>query len=117
MSRSQERTEKPTERKKREARREGRVAKSAEVGSAVSLLGLLLSLRIVAPAVGRELAERTQSVLSQSGSGDIGGVAGANVVSMFMVGLVPFLLFCVFLADVILPSDARKTAQTPKISP
>ena len=98
MSRSQERTEKPTERKKREARREGRVAKSQEVGSAVSLLGLLLALRIVAPAVGRGIVERTQMVLSQSGSGDIGGVAGANVVSMFIIGLVPFLGLAAILA-------------------
>lgn len=98
MSRSQERTEKPTERKKRESRREGRVAKSQEVGSAVSLLGLLLSLRLVVPSVGRALADRTQSVLSQSGSGDIGGVAGANVLSMFIIGLVPFLGLAAVLA-------------------
>ncbi|MDJ0960900.1 MAG: EscU/YscU/HrcU family type III secretion system export apparatus switch protein [Acidimicrobiia bacterium] len=98
MSRSQERTEKPTERRKREARREGRVAKSAEVGSAVSLLGLLLSLRLVAPSVGRAFADHTKAVLGQSGSGDIGGVAGANIMSMFVVGLVPFLAVAGILA-------------------
>ena len=97
MSRSQERTEKPTERKKRESRREGKTAKSNEVGAAVSLIGLLLALRVIAPGVGRAIAERTHSLLSQSGTGDI-GLVGDNVMGMFIVGLVPFLGMAVVLA-------------------
>jgi len=97
VSRSQERTEKPTERRKREARREGRTAKSAEVGAAVSLIGLLLSLRVVAPGVGRALAERTHALLSGAGTGDIGAMA-SHIVPMFIVGLVPFLGVAVILA-------------------
>jgi flagellar biosynthetic protein FlhB len=98
VSRSQERTEKPTERKKRESRREGKVAKSAEVGAAVSLIALLLAMRVVAPSVGNAIAERTHALLSQAGTGDIGGLVGRNVLSMFLVGLVPFLGVSVILA-------------------
>ena len=98
MSRSQERTEKPTERRKRESRREGKVAKSAEVGAAVSLLGLLLALRLIVPGAGNALAERTHALLSQAGTGALTGVALPNMMGMLVVGLVPFLALASVLA-------------------
>jgi flagellar biosynthetic protein FlhB len=98
VSRSQERTEKPTERRKREARREGRVAKSSEVGAAVSLIGLLLALRVVAPTVGRTLADHTRALLGRSGTADLGGFIGDNVTGMLIAGLVPFLGMAAVLA-------------------
>lgn len=91
MSRSQDRTEKPTERRKREARREGRVAKSQEVGVALSMVLLVLALRLIAPGAGSAIAGRTRALLSVAGRGVIGPEVGENVIGMIVVGLLPFL--------------------------
>lgn len=91
VARSQERTEKPTERRKREARREGRIAKSTEVGIAVSMLALLIALRGLAPNVVGQIAERTHALLASSGQGFLGPDLGSNVRGLFLVGLLPFL--------------------------
>lgn len=63
MGRFDGRTEKPTPRAKRRARREGRVARSPEVGAAVSLLGAAIAARTLLPAAGRELALGTRELL------------------------------------------------------
>lgn len=91
MSRSQDKTEKPTERRKREARREGRVAKSQEVGVALSMVMLVLALRFMAPAAAREIASHARQILSGAGQATIGADLGGHVMTMILVGLVPFL--------------------------
>ena len=98
MSRSQDRTEKPTERRKREARREGRVARSAEVGAALSMVALLVALRVVGPAVSGTVARAAGTLLGGAGRG-LGGVdIGGQVLAMVLVGLLPFLGVTVALA-------------------
>jgi flagellar biosynthesis protein FlhB len=98
VSRSQDRTEKPTERRKREARREGRTARSSEVGAALSMLALLAALRIVGPAVSGTVADASRSLMAGAGRG-LGGVdVGGKVMAMLLVGLVPFLGVTMILA-------------------
>ena len=89
---SQDKTEKPTEKRKRDARQEGRVAKSQEVGVALSMVFLVLSLRLLAPGAAREITMRVRSILSISGTGTIEGAVGQNALSMILVGLLPFLM-------------------------
>ena len=89
---SQDRTEKPTEKRKRDARREGRVAKSQEVGVALSMVLLVLSLRLIAPGAALEVASRVRAILSVSGTGSIEGVVGTHALGMIVAGLLPFLL-------------------------
>jgi len=92
VSRSQDKTEKPTERRRREARREGRVAKSQEVGVALSMIMLVLALRFMAPPAAREIANQARQILSKAGTTTLGAELGNHVMTMFLVGLVPFLV-------------------------
>ena len=48
---SQQKTEKPTERRRREARRRGDNAKSQEICVAITMLTVLATLRLVAPNI------------------------------------------------------------------
>ncbi len=63
MGRFDGRTEKPTPRARRKARREGRVPRSPEVGVALSLLGAAIAARSLLPAAGRELALGARELL------------------------------------------------------
>ncbi len=98
MSQSQDKTERPTERKKREARREGRVAKSQEVGAAISMVALVVSMRILAPGVADNLAIHTKSIFSSASSASLDTGIGGHVLSMFVAGLLPFLGLAAILA-------------------
>jgi flagellar biosynthetic protein FlhB len=89
---SQDRTEKPTERRKREARREGRVAKSQEVGAALSMVLLVLAIRLIAPGAAAGIAARSRAIFDLSGSGVIGPEIGQHALGMIVAGLLPFLL-------------------------
>lgn len=88
---SQDKTEKPTEKRKRDARREGRVPKSQEVGVALSMVLLVLAMRLLAPGAATGIATRTRDVLSISGSGVIAPEVGSAALGMVVVGLLPFL--------------------------
>ncbi len=89
--RSQDRTEKPTPRKRREARREGRVARSQEVGVALSLVVLVASVRFLFPLVAPRLLVAARDLLILSGTGRITlGVQDA-IVDMVIFGLLPVL--------------------------
>jgi flagellar biosynthetic protein FlhB len=92
VSRSQDRTEKPTERRKRDAKREGRVAKSQEVGVALSMILLVLSIRFIAPGTASELVAHTRSLFALSGRATIGPEVVAQTTGMLAIGLLPFLL-------------------------
>jgi flagellar biosynthetic protein FlhB len=50
---SQDRTEKATPKKRNDARKKGQVLKSSEVNTAVSLLGMFLILKVLAPYLGQ----------------------------------------------------------------
>ena len=95
MGRNDNKTEQPTARKKREGRREGKNARSAEVGVAFSLIGLLIGLRIVGPNAAGVMVERSKAILSTAGAG-VGADLGGHVTAMVLAGLVPFLGIAVF---------------------
>ena len=91
MSRSQDRTERPTERRKREARLEGKVARSQEVGAALTLIGLVASLRFLAPGAASAAMNSTKQIIGAASTATISPAVGSGVVSMLLVTLVPFL--------------------------
>ncbi|GBE24896.1 flagellar biosynthetic protein FlhB [bacterium BMS3Bbin02] len=96
MARSQDKTEKPTDRRKRDARREGRVAKSQEVGAALSLIGLVLTVRFLGPRAGDAIASQSARLFANADLGLEAGVAN-GVGNMVLVGLIPFLGLSVLL--------------------
>ena len=98
MSRSQEKTEKPTERRKREARREGRVAKSQEVGAAVSMVTLIATIRFIGPGVADTIAAHTRGLFAAASTATISGEVTGQATSMIVAGLTPFLALSAVLA-------------------
>jgi flagellar biosynthetic protein FlhB len=89
VARNDNKTEKPTPRRQREARREGRTARSQEVAVAVSLLGSLITIPLVMPAVGKVFAEHTRQLFVAAPRGI--RVASDHVLGMFAGALLPFL--------------------------
>lgn len=59
-------TEKATPRRRREARREGRIAQSREVPLAASLLAALLALQSIGPSLGRTFRDQTTFLLGEA---------------------------------------------------
>ena len=73
---SDTRTEKPTPRRLREARNKGQgFTRSQEVAVAFSLLGAVLSLRLIAPHVAGGVLTETRRFLAAAGSADPLGFA------------------------------------------
>lgn len=60
-----EKTEPATEKKKTDARKEGQVAKSKDLGNAVSLIALFLSLKIFVLDMGKTMLDNFQGVYSK----------------------------------------------------
>ena len=89
MARHDNKTEKPTERRKRDARREGRNPKSQEVAVAASLLGSLVTVPLVMPVAAETLTVHSKQVFASAASGP--GVVGGHVLAMLAAGLLPFL--------------------------
>lgn len=100
MSRFEGRTEEPTPRRKRKARREGRIARSQEVGVALSLVGALLWVRVLAPGAARRLLEGTRVLLEASGGEPPGVAVRAAALDMAAASLVPLLAVAVTAAVV-----------------
>jgi flagellar biosynthetic protein FlhB len=92
-----ERTQKPTPKRKRQARRRGQIARSPEVAVAASLLGGVLTLRFFAPAATRHFLATTSNLL-----GSAGGVThpsvGAVALDLAASAALPFLLVAVVMA-------------------
>lgn len=97
-SSSQNRTEKPTERRRREARREGKVARSQEVGVALSLFSLLVALRLILPNTVPMVAEAARTIFALSGRAEFSTGIKASVWTMIVAGLAPFLGLAVLAA-------------------
>lgn len=98
MSRYDNKTEKPTPRRIKEARREGRVAKSREVGAAMSFLTILIGLPTLGPPAVRTLMAETRALLAGAGQTGATAEAGSGAVAMLAWGLLPFLALTVVLA-------------------
>jgi flagellar biosynthetic protein FlhB len=91
VGRSEGRTEKPTERRKRKIRREGRTAKSHEIAVALSLVVAVAAVQLVFPAIARQLMEGMSKLLRLSGVADTPAVAGPVVLGMVTASLVPLM--------------------------
>jgi len=91
VSQAQTKTEKPTERRRRESRREGKTARSQEVGVALSLFSLVVALRLIFPATLPAVANSAVTIFEHAGRGEMSTGITSSVITMFVVGLTPFL--------------------------
>lgn len=98
MGRFDGRTEEPTPRARRRARREGHVARSQEVGVAAALLAAALGIRLCFPSAARSVASGMRDLLAAAPSAPSLSVAGRIVREMVLVGAVPFIAIGVVLA-------------------
>lgn len=91
MSRS-DKTEKATPQRRREARKEGNVAKSQEVGVAASLLASVLALKVFGGSAADAVREETHRLFSFGVVTDLPGAMLTDSVTRMVVGvLAPFL--------------------------
>ncbi len=88
---SSDRTEKPTPRRLREARREGRVPKSQEVAVAASMVSALVALRAFGPGAARSVVEDTRLILGIAGSSPSGAAVRSLAFDMLISGILPAL--------------------------
>lgn len=98
MSRKDGRTEKPTPRRKREARRRGQQARSQEVPVAFSLFASALALRLLAPGAFDVVISRSTEIFSRAGVGLGGTQVLDSIVAMLAGALLPFLAVAVVAA-------------------
>lgn len=82
---SEARTERPTPRRRREARRRGRVPRSLELTSALVLLAVALSLSAMAPAFLDRLEEVVRSGLAQAGSPQAASREGVGALAWWAI--------------------------------
>lgn len=101
MSRTEGKTEKATPQRRREARREGRIPRSAEVGVAASFLAVAMGLKVGGPAALGVLERETAVLLAMSVDGIAPPAeAGAAAARMFLAAGVPFISVGVLIAVV-----------------
>lgn len=97
MGRFDGKTEKATPRKRREARREGQVAKSPEVAVAASLLGTAIAVKVLGPASISVFADTSRTLFATAGTGQAAmQELGPNVLTAVAATLAPFLAVAVF---------------------
>lgn len=101
-----EKTEKPTAKRRDEARKKGTVSRSQDLNGATVLLVGIVVLGMVGPELGQRLAEGMRGSLSQAALSDpvqlntVGGVI-LGVLTPAMVGLLPVIFACAVAAIVI----------------
>lgn len=98
MSRFEGRTEKPSERRRRKARREGQTARSAEVPIALSFGGAFLCVRVFVPGVIHSFIGGMQTILAATASPAPGSVVRQVALGMAEAGVMPFLAVATVLA-------------------
>jgi flagellar biosynthetic protein FlhB len=81
---------KPTQRRKREARRSGQNARSSEVPVAFTMLSLLIGFQLVAPPAARVVADGSRTIFGAAGTLEFHEVA-TLVMGMLGFALLPFL--------------------------
>jgi flagellar biosynthesis protein FlhB len=88
------RTEAPTPKRKRDARKKGQVARSMELPQAVSLVASVVLLPLVMPRLGSELATQWRVSIAAASSADPGSASGilGQFFATAMVALLPLLL-------------------------
>lgn len=93
------RTEKPTPRRIRRARQEGEgFSRSPEVAVAFSLIGMAVSLRLLAPGAIEGLVADARRLFAAGAAPDPLAVASERVGTMFTAALAPFLVVAVVAA-------------------
>jgi flagellar biosynthesis protein FlhB len=85
------RTEKATPRRKREARRDGQLAKSVELSTALSLLAALIAIKAFVPMMLRSTIEGSREIWVNAGDGISRDALAGNASKMFLIGAAPFL--------------------------
>lgn len=86
-----QKTEKPTQKRKRDARRKGQIPKSTEVGIAASFVTALVALRAFGGRTTAAVFEDARHLLGSAGSGPSLESLGTTALSMFVIGVAPFL--------------------------
>lgn len=92
MSKNDGRTEKPTERRKRKARKDGRVARSADVGMALSMLVAVAWAVAVAPGTWRALSQGSAAMFASAGLQPSGDVVRSAALQMFTSAVTSLLV-------------------------
>ena len=87
-----QKTEKPTGRRKSEARKQGQVAKSQEVAVAVSLLGTALMMRAFLPGIADNFAANTRAIFLSSPDGLGAPELRSRALGMLLAGTAPFVI-------------------------
>lgn len=102
MSRSEDKaskTEKPTPRRRREAKREGQVARSPEVPVALALIVALVVLQAFMPAGLATYRDQAAMLLANAGSGELPvALLRSSTLTMATAVVVPFLVGAVLAA-------------------
>jgi flagellar biosynthesis protein FlhB len=91
VSDKSQKTEKPTARRRREARRKGQFPKSQEVPVAASFLAVLVALRAFGPAAAEAVMENARALFSIAGSDPSASTVRNLAGTMFVAGTVPFM--------------------------
>lgn len=86
-----ERTEKPTTRRLRRARREGQIARSQEVMVAAGLVAGLISLRAFGPTAVRTVIDHARTLFAAAGRVPLDGGIASLAGGMVTAGVAPFL--------------------------
>lgn len=86
-----QKTEKPTARRKREARRKGQIATSQEVPVAASLVAVLIALRAFGPQAGNAVLENARSLFALAGASPTPDTLRNLAGAMFLAGTAPFV--------------------------
>lgn len=101
MSRFDGKTEKPTAKRKRDARREGQIARSAEVGVATSLLGTLAVIRTFGPSGMQTLQDQTTRLFATASADAVAfDRIGDAMMKMGVALALPFLAVLTLVAIV-----------------
>ncbi|MEO1062714.1 MAG: EscU/YscU/HrcU family type III secretion system export apparatus switch protein [Actinomycetota bacterium] len=94
----EDRTEKPTGKRRSEARAEGQVAKSQDIGTALSLIALLIVVDGFGPSMMAATRERLAFFFLHSGEGPFAPGVGAKALDLAVGLVVPVLVVAVIFA-------------------
>ena len=106
MPGQEDRTEKATPKRRKDARKKGQIAKSADLSGAVVLVAALGSLAVFGPQIAGGLADTMRGMLADAGNPDkvagtgLGAIAGTAGMAI-AVAIAPVALACLFAALVV----------------
>ncbi|MEM9035334.1 MAG: EscU/YscU/HrcU family type III secretion system export apparatus switch protein [Actinomycetota bacterium] len=96
----EDRTEKPTAKRRGDARAEGQVAKSQDVGVALSLIALIIVVVALGPGMMGSAQVQMASILRNSGEGPFVPGLGSTTLDLVLTMLLPVLVLAVIVAIV-----------------